>query len=1134
VSKDEDRRIEEIGRLVREHEEKEYADLLRPLDKSERSALADGVFAALDSAEAPKTVEETPAIKEPARVVSIKEAKPRTSRFRANTVLALLAAAFGAAFIFTAVRKDTPQPIAAYSLAVEGGNQAQRGDPPSSPDSVLKLDPASRLSLALRPQTPVSGAIAVRGFLVRDGVVRNWDAPVLLGSGGVVRVEGTAGALFNDLPEGNWDVVLVLGRPEGMPSDEDLQKAAVMGQSLDGLSTHRIKITFSRPRGALDRDKKKEIGFSGCSGLRIGYECELGSNRTLTFFVPAVSLTSIDLRVDGSPVDPTGEATAGGVRISLKVPETARLVQVKPTTNDSAPLALNIVAAEDIPEALKQAETARQRGELEAASKLLEPYLAPGPAAAQRRALQQKARIALATRGHFDDAAQLFRQAIMADRAAGRISDELEDTFALAYGLLLEKRAFSEVRELLDGVGPLVATYPEGATKAAYYRGLLAMETGNLRAALEAFSTAALGAQQLGLDTYRSAVLEQEAEVFAVLGRHDEAAQRHGQARLAAGSAANVCRKAQLASNAGWITLRALVSSGQGKDEAKQALDEGLALTREGCSAGLGNALVNMALLKLELGRGREAREHLDEARKAGGWAEVGGWTQMLEARIWLAEGQSDKALAAYDSLRAEGERLLLPELVYEGSVGRAEVLAAQGKRSEAGQAFAEAAQSLAVWSRGVPVGEGRGTFFSARQRGARTAVDFWLREAERGDQQAARQAVAVARQSLVGFVRAFQWVDQVEGLAPEARKRWDEAVGAYRQERATLEEKAAARGPGAGSLEMERAALRSALDRALAELGSKNQKGDSASTNLAALPGPDEAFVVVHSVLDAQAGLLVKEGGAVEVRRLITLPPDAPANRIAEAWLSPFQLGLEKVRRVRLILPADIAKTDWHALPFKGAPLIEHAEVEYSLDLGARPSSVNTGKVALVIADPTEDLPGARASTNSVVSALEARGLQVKTLVGQAATHEAVRDALEDPSVRFLHYAGHASFDGPDGLEASLRLARRGRFSVADIMALQHVPAVVVLAGCDTARIATGEAVGHGLGLAQAFVLKGSRAAVASPRPLGDTFAQEATKRLYAEPIEREPSVAFRAAVRALRQAAPEGEWASLRLLVE
>lgn len=1134
MSNDEDRRVEEIGRLVREQEDKEYADLLRPLDTSERSALADGIFAALDAADAPKTQEEKSVTKaptdSPARVISINQAKPKPSRFRANAVLALLAAAFGAVALFATFRKNTPEPIAAYSLAIEGGNQAQRGDPPK-PDATLKLDPASRLSLALRPQTPVSGAIAVRGFLVHDGIVQNWDAPVLLGAGGVVRIEGTAGALFGDLAEGSWDVVVVIGRPEALPSDEELQKAAVVGQSLAGLSTHRIKIAFSKPRGSIDPIKKNEIGFSGCAGLRIGYECELTTNRMLTFFVPVSSANSIDLQVDGHSIDPTAEPTPGGMRVTLKVSESARLVQVKSIANEAAPLSLNIVAAEDVPEPIQQAETARRKGELEAAAKLLEPFLSPGPASAQRRAIQQKARIELATRGHFEEAAHFFRQAIMADRAAGRISDELEDTFALAYGLLLEKRSFGEVRELLDGINPLVVTYPEGATKAAYYQGLLALETGNLRAALAAFSTSALGAQRLGLDTYRSAVLEQEAEVLAVLGRHDEAAQRHAQARSAAGEGADVCRKAQLASNAGWITLRAIASSGQGKDEAKRTLEEALSLTREGCKAGLGNALVNMALLEVESGQANAARAHLEEARNAGGWAEVGGWTQMLDARILLAEKHPEQALLIFDGLRSDGERLLLPELVYEGAVGRAEVLAAQGKRIEAGKAFAEAALSLTAWSRGVPVGEGRGTFFSARQRGARAAVDFWLRDAERGDHEAARQAVAAARQSLVGFVRAFQWVDRVEGLSPEARKRWDDAVRVYQQERATLEEKAAARGPGAGSLETERAALRSALDRALAELGAMDE---SSLPSPSGLPEQDEAFFVMHSVLDSQAAFFMHAGGAVDVHRFGASPANAPPNQNAESWLTPFQSSLDKVHRVRFILPADVARADWHALSLKKAPLIDHAEVEYSLDIGARPLIMNRGKQALVVADPTEDLPGARASTASVVSALQSRGLQVKTLVGEAATHEAVRDALADENVRFFHYAGHASFEGPDGLEASLRLAKRGRFSVADIMALERVPAVVVLAGCDTARIATDASAGYGLGLAQAFVVKGAQAVVAAPRPLGDAFAQEATRQLYAHPIERDPRTAFRSTLQALRLAAPNGEWASLRLLVE
>ncbi|HVK69461.1 MAG TPA: hypothetical protein VM694_33620, partial [Polyangium sp.] len=594
MSEEQDPRIEDLARRTREREEKELAELLRPIDKAERSALADAVFAELDAKRAPEEAR-------PAPVVPIERLQKGGARRRFGFVGVLLAAALGALALFVLLRRDAPAPIAAYTLSVEGGNQAERGDRPPE-DVVIRLDPASRLSLALRPESPVAGAIAVRGFLVREGAAKPWEPPMVVGAGGVVRIEGTAAALFGDVPEGAWDVVLLVGRPEALPDETTLAKAAASGDNLAALSTHRLRITLSRPRGALG-----------------------GGN-------------------EGAPKH-----------------------QVS---------ACAVVPAEVLPDVLVQAEAARKRGELDRASSLVEGVLVQGPPDARRAAIRQKARILMATRGRFDEAAALFREAITQDHAAGRLSDALDDTFALSYGLLLDKRAFGEARALLDGLGPLLAACPEGEPKAAYYKGLLGIETGDLRAALASFSAAAAGAERLGLDAYRSAVLEQEAEVLAVLGRHEEAAARLGKARALAGPSADACRRAQLASNAGWIALRASARSGRGLDDAQRGLEEALVITREGCPAGLGNVLVNLALVEHERGRGKEARARLEEAKRAGGWAELGGWQRMIEARLLLSEGNPKDALAAHEALRAEGERLLLPELVFEGALGRAEALA--------------------------------------------------------------------------------------------------------------------------------------------------------------------------------------------------------------------------------------------------------------------------------------------------------------------------------------------------------------------------------------------------------------------------------------------------------------------------
>src|SRR6185312_5109331 len=123
--------------------------------------------------------------------------------------------------------------------------------------------------------------------------------------------------------------------------------------------------------------------------------------------------------------------------------------------------------------------------------------------------------------------------------------------------------------------------------------------------------------------------------------------------------------------------------------------------------------------------------------------------------------------------------------------------------------------------------------------------------------------------------------------------------------------------------------------------------------------------------------------------------------------------------------------------------PLLEHAVVEYALGLdGEPPPAAPQARRALVIADPSGDLPAARAEATAVVSALARSGWGVDDLRGVAADGEAVRRALASTQTDLVHYAGHASFGGADGADSALSLARGSRLTPADVLALPRVPA--------------------------------------------------------------------------------------------
>lgn len=242
----------------------------------------------------------------------------------------------------------------------------------------------------------------------------------------------------------------------------------------------------------------------------------------------------------------------------------------------------------------------------------------------------------------------------------------------------------------------------------------------------------------------------------------------------------------------------------------------------------------------------------------------------------------------------------------------------------------------------------------------------------------------------------------------------------------------------------------------------------------------------------------------------------------LVQAWLAlldPVQ-GLDRVT----VLPTGrLRGVDLHAATLHGQPLLARVQVVYALDLGLDESVPEEGE-DLLIADPTQDLPAARAEAEVVAAAWPGS----HRLLGDAATQEAVLTALSGASR--LHYAGHAEFVDAERLSSALPLARGGSLRLADVLALPSAPAQVVLSGCETGRSATGAPVEE-LGLAQAFVLAGSQEVVATTRPLDDVLGSTMARSLYA--AQGSLVARLRAAqLEALAQS-PESDWASYRVWV-
>jgi CHAT domain-containing protein len=142
-------------------------------------------------------------------------------------------------------------------------------------------------------------------------------------------------------------------------------------------------------------------------------------------------------------------------------------------------------------------------------------------------------------------------------------------------------------------------------------------------------------------------------------------------------------------------------------------------------------------------------------------------------------------------------------------------------------------------------------------------------------------------------------------------------------------------------------------------------------------------------------------------------------------------------------------------------------------------------------------------------------------------------RNALGSASL--LHYAGHASYGGPDGMDSALSLAGGQRLTPADILALPRTPPMVTLFGCDTGRESASGAFDV-LGLSTAFLVAGSRAVVATSRVIDDALARQVAGEFYRRLIEApssDPSAVLRSAVLSVRDRAPTSDWTAFRVLV-
>jgi cellulose synthase operon protein C len=817
-----------------------------------------------------------------------------------------------------------------------------------------------------------------------------------------------------------------------------------------------------------------KVEYAGCRAvLSPGTICVLPPSRSLSLWVGAPPQAQIEIRADASRMDTAGEIVQNGQWFSLTIPPEAQRINVL----------------------------------------------------VENGAGQASWFLSLADQEAQGDRVRQANQDLL-----GQVAQKM-----LLVHSSIQNYQLAAARETLNALRLPTGAPAESHIVVMYYRGLLAEKEGDYRSALADVQKAAELAQRLKLDLHLWIAEEQLALLLRGVGRSREAAELFDRLRRLPHSA-DSCQTAQLLANQAWATLLAR-EAGERLGAPTQLLEKALE-TYQACPdftpGKRVNILINLALSHLQEGDLPRAKAVLAEAREIEPEPSLAHtlWWLDLEARIALREQKPADALRLFERLEELAQGASSPNGALRAVFGQARSQKSLGNESAALETLRKAEVLLDEQSLQVPIHEGRETFMATRQTIVSLHVEILL------DQGRSAEALDVARHSRSRMLRQLERSDRLANLSPDRRARWERLLSNYQERRAALEERAQAdRRLPAGQLRREQAtrqaemeSLKELLDRAFLVLD------DAAEPQGETLPPPRAGELLLTWCPLSQGWVGFAADGHTITTYRFGLPSGAlrRPGELSRRLLLPFRAEIEKAKRIRILPAGPLQGVDFHALPFEGDVLLARHPIVYGLDLPVPSGPAHpAGRHALLVADPRDDLAGARSEAYTVRKVLEAgsRPWTTEELRSAKASAEVVRRRLA--AADLLHYTGHSTYSGFGGWDSSLLLAGATRLTLGDLLALDRVPAWVVLSGCDTGRTSIETPV-ESLGLAHAFLLAGSQAVIASVRPADDLTIPAFFTGLYQQ-LDREadPSVAFQRAQLAWREQNPKADWAGFRLFV-
>lgn len=917
------------------------------------------------------------------------------------------------------------------------------------------------------------------------------------------------------------------------------------------------------------------VTLAGCAAVRVGPVCEIAANaRELRVFVATSVGTPVTVLQGLRPLPlRAAEEVQGGRLLRVQVRPGARglwVVERRGLHLRSRSLTLREHTTAPW---LQDARARWDKDQGGAVGQELRARLAQGlPPAERAEALGMLGRIAL-EQSAIPEARARLQEALLADRETGSLSGEADDALVLAALLAQQDQQASAAEAVLGAHAWAFQQAPAFQPWATLQQAGWLRMRGALAEGLAVLDEGRRQARQLGEALALGELRLARADVLQNLGRAAEAKQElQGLAEdyLAQGA---WCRAASALTKLGRLRLMGLQATPSlgaawpAAEDPAPPLQQSLTLRRAHCQQAPRIAenlalLAATAILRGDVGAAEQAllRSQKEVAQGADiglrrHWAVLEGHLALLRARqaaqaaapplYQEAERRLRAALTLLDSEHAPrsgadqpGARASAPapdpyDSGWRARVALAQALAALQRPTEAEAEFQRAEEHLERRGLELTRGEVRSGYLGRHQLGTGAYVEFLVDERREAD------ALRVVRQALARGLRGLVRLSRLSALSPKEEQRFAEARAAYQRTRAAFEQ-ASARAAEAplneeANQREERRQLANSLDQQLdSALRVLGERAPEALRPIAA----GEVLLVCHPLTRTWLCLLGREQaqqaqGAKTTQVVSARLPREPDAASLGALLGEPQARaiLQGARRLSVISYGQaLEQLDFDSLLVAGRPLAEQVEVVYALDLPQAPRPAETPasgpRQALLITDPLGEIdPALRPALQPAPSPNQAPAEEATAPwqiqsegFGPRVPHPTGVSGLPRQRVVELlaqadlfAYFGHGFF-AADLAQRHLRTGNDGGLQVADILMLPRGPRAVVLVGCSTGAAAAAVGGVSGLGIAQAFLVKGQGFVIGTTREvaaevgkaMGEALVAAGLPALVADPVAR------------------------------